>query len=160
MQSNKNSLLEELYIKYNKLVYSLAFKITSSHDLSEECVQDTFLIVAKKITRFENLEEDHKRNLVCTIARGKAIDSVRREKPIMLTEGIETSETPSFDSFDTTELIELLEKLRPREQTYISLKYVYGFSNKEIAVMYDVSASYIGRVINNSLKTIKKNLEG
>lgn len=160
MQTEENKLLVELYEKYNKLVYSLAFNILKNQDTSEECVQETFLIVAQKIDRFKSLEESHQRNLICTIAKGKAIDSVRKEKTVVIAENIEDISISSFDDFEEVELLEMLEKLDEKEQTYIFLKYVYGFSNVEIGKMYSVSASYVGRVINQSLKQIKMNLEG
>lgn len=150
----------ELYEKYNKLVYSMAIAKLNSHGLAEECVQETFLIVAKKINRFAQMDEEHRRNLICTIARGKAIDGIRREDNIAYAQNIEDVNISYFDSFEMLELAEEIRKLNEKEQTFIFLKYIYGFSNTEIAKMYGVSASYAGRVINTALKQIKMSLEG
>lgn len=153
-------LFMHLYESYNKLVYSLAYAKLKNQDLAEECVQDTFLIVVKKIDIFKNMDENYRRNLVCTIARGKAVDSIRRENHI-----VEINSEPAdfdisyFDPFRSIDLSEQLQKLSDREQIYISLKFVYGFSNVEIAKSYKISASYIGRVINNALLKMKKELE-
>lgn len=154
------ALFCELYEKYNKLVYSLAIKKFNSHSLAEECVQETFLIVAMKINHFAQIDEDHRRNLICTIARGKATDGIRREDNIAYAQNIESVDISYFDSFEMLELTEEIRKLNEKEQTFIFLKFIYGFSNIEIAKMYGVSASYAGRVINTALKQIKTSLEG
>lgn len=154
------NLFCELYEKYNKLVYSLAIKKLNSHSLAEECVQETFLIVAKKITHFAQIDEGHRRNLICTIARGKAIDGIRKEDNIAYAQSIESVDISYFDSFEMLELTEEIKKLNEKEQTFIFLNFIYGFSNAEIAKMYGVSASYVGKVINTALKQIKMSLEG
>lgn len=153
-------LFRELYEKYNKLVYSLAIGKLNNHSLAEECVQETFLTVAKKIDCFLRIDEDHRRNLICTIARGKAIDGIRKEDNFEYIDNIDPVDISYFDSFETSELTEEIKKLGEKEQTFIFLKFIYGFSNVEIARMYGVSASYAGRVINTALKRLKTSLEG
>lgn len=149
-----------MYERYNKLVFSIAMKRLGNHDLSEECVQETFLIVAQKIDKFKDLDEKHRRNLICMVAKGKAVDSIRKEKVFDLSENIENVNISLFDTFEAIEIADEIGKLTEFEQTYIFLKYSYGFSNIEISKMYSLSASYVGRVINNALAKIKKNLEG
>lgn len=153
-------LFNELYEKYNKLVFSIAMQRLGSRDLAEECVQDTFLTVAQKFDKFKALDESHRRNLICTIAKGKAVDSIRKEKVFNLSENIENVNVSSLDAFEALEIAEEIGKLTEFEQAYIFLKYSYGFSNVEISKMYSLSASYVGRVINNALTEIKNNLEG
>ncbi len=161
--SEKNQfekLFNELYEKYNKLVFSIAIQRLGSHNLAEDCVQETFLTVAQKFDKFKDLDESHRRNLICTIAKGKAVDSIRKEKVFDLSENIENVNISSFDAFEALEIAEEIGKLTEFEQAYIFLKYSYGFSNVEISKMYSLSASYVGRVINNALTEIKNNLEG
>lgn len=152
-------LFEHLYESYNKLVYSLAYSKLRNQDLAEECVQDTFLIVVKKIGVFKSMDENYCRNLICTIARGKAVDSIRKENIYELSAETADLDTSFFDPFRSIDLSEQLQKLGDREQTYIFLKFVYGFSNVEIAKIYKQSASYTGRVINGALLKMKKELE-
>lgn len=156
---NDKDLFLELYEKYNKLVYSLSFSKLGKHDLAEECVQDTYLIVSQKLERFKELDEAHIRNLICTIARGKAIDSFRKETRNEYPENIESVDISYFDSFQMIELAEEIKKLTDKEQTFIFLKIIYGFSNVEISKMYGVTNSYVGKVINDALKQIKDNME-
>lgn len=42
MCSGDKSALESIYSKYERLLYSYAYKMTSSHEVSEEIVQDVF----------------------------------------------------------------------------------------------------------------------
>ena len=153
------NLLLQLYENYSKLVYSLAYSKLRNQDLAEECVQETFLTVVKKIDLFEDLDEGHRKNLICTIARGKAVDSIRKENIFELVPEPEELDISYFDPFQSFDLSEQIERLSETEQTYIYLKFCYGFSNVEIAKTFKKSASYIGRVINGSLLKIKKELE-
>lgn len=157
--TGNRDLFMQLYERYNKLVYSLAYSKLKNYDLAEECVQDTFLIVVKKIDLFESMDENYRRNLICTIARGKAVDSVRRENIYELSAQSVDFDISIFDPFRSIDLSEQIGRLGDREQTYIFLKFVNGFSNVEIAKMYKKSASYIGRVINGALLKMKKELE-
>lgn len=157
--TGNRDLFMQLYERYNKLVYSLAYSKLKNYDLAEECVQDTFLIAHKKIDLFESMDENYRRNLICTIARGKAVDSIRRENIYELSYAPTDFDISFFDPFRSIDLSEQIEKLSETEQTYIFLNFVYGFSNVEIAKMYKKSASYIGRVINGALLKMKKELE-
>lgn len=159
----------ELYEKYNKLVYSLAFRESHNNDLSEECVQDTFLNVFQKIEIFKTLDENHRRNLICTIARGKVIDYLRKASHDVSFIGdagceaisdFEDINADSFENYDIESILDAIKTLNEKEQTLIFLKYSYGFSNVEIGKMYGISASYVGRVLKKSLEKIKTNLEG
>lgn len=158
-KTGDRDLFMQLYERYNKLVYSLAYSKLNNHDLAEECVQDTFLIAHKKIDLFESMDENYRRNLICTIARGKAVDSIRRENIYELSAEPTDFDISFFDPFRSIDLSEQIEKLSETEQTYIFLKFVYGFRGVEIAKMYKKSASYIGRVINGALLKMKKELE-
>lgn len=157
--ADDGNLLLQLYENYNKLVYSLAFIRLKNHDLAEECVQETFLTVVKKIDMFKGLDEGHRKNLICTIARGKAVDSIRKENIFEFVPEPEELDISYFDPFQSIDLSDQIEKLSETEQTYIYLKFCYGFSNVEIAKTFKKSASYIGRVVNGSLLKIKKELE-
>lgn len=159
-QSGNKELFIELYEKYNALVYSVAYEKLKNNALCEDCVQDTYLTVMLKINHFENLSENHRKNLICTIARGKAIDCIRKENPFHDTENIENVDISYFDSFDSVVLARLIESLPEFWQTFIFLKYTYGFSNVEISKMYNISASYVGRIIKSALNRLKNELEG
>lgn len=158
-QKTDKELFVELYEKYNMLVFSVAYEKLHNNSLCEECVQDTYLTVMSKIRHFENLSENHRKNLICTIARGKAIDCVRKENPFHSIENIEDIDISYFDSFDSVILTQLIEKLPELWQTFIFLKYIYGFSNVEISKMYNISASYVGRIIKSALSNLKNELE-
>lgn len=153
-------LFSKLYKEYNKLAYSIAFRKLNNKELAEECVQETFLIVVKKLELFKSLDENHRRNLICTIARGKAVDIVRKEGTIEYIENLSDIDNSVIENYDSLEIGEEIKKLSEIEQTYIFLKYSYGFTNTEIAEMYGISASYVGRVIKKALIEIKTNLEG
>jgi len=48
IQQGDKHALEELYEKYEKLLYSFAFKMTKNNELSEEVVQEVFIKIWTK----------------------------------------------------------------------------------------------------------------
>ena len=43
--------MEEIYIKYSRLVYNYLYRLTNNVELSEELTQETFAIAVKEITK-------------------------------------------------------------------------------------------------------------
>ena len=44
--------IEEIYKKYAKIVYKYVFCLTGNKDVTEEIVQETFLVAVKDINKF------------------------------------------------------------------------------------------------------------
>ena len=59
-----------------------------------------------------------------------------------------------------SQLLLALEKLNDRERRVVSLKYLTGISNKEIAELEDMTANNVGVVLHRALDKLKAILEG
>ena len=59
-----------------------------------------------------------------------------------------------------SQLLLALEKLSDRERRVVSLKYLTGISNKEIAELEDMTANNVGVVLHRALDKLKAILEG
>ena len=46
--------MEEIYIKYSRLVYNYLYRLTNNVELSEELTQETFYSAIKGIKNFKN----------------------------------------------------------------------------------------------------------
>ena len=78
LQHDQNAL-SELYRRYGRAVYSLAFRVVQNNTLAEEVTQDTFL----KVWNQPETWDPQRGKLVSwllTIARYTAIDRLRREQ--------------------------------------------------------------------------------
>ena len=78
MCSGDKSALESIYSKYEKLLYSYAYKMTSTHEVSEEIVQDVFT----KLWQNKNPYDANKAKMstwLITITRNSVIDLFRKK---------------------------------------------------------------------------------
>lgn len=75
----QDSALSELYDRYGRLVYSLAFNVTGEANDAEEVVQDVFLRVWNKADTYR-AEQGKVATWLTGIARNRAIDVLRRRR--------------------------------------------------------------------------------
>ena len=67
----------ELYHKYSDLLYKIAYdKLKNTHD-AEECVQETFLYIAKNFYNIEDVNSSKTKYFLSTIVSCIAIDRFR-----------------------------------------------------------------------------------
>lgn len=75
-------------------------------------------------------------------------------------DGRKTPEQQVLSDEGDSQLLLALEKLSDRERRVVSLKYLTGISNKEIAEMEDMTANNVGVVLHRALDKLKAILEG
>lgn len=68
------SRLEELIDSYDKLVFSICYKLTGDYFASEDLTQETFLSAFQKYETFDGANE---KAWICRIATNKSIDYLR-----------------------------------------------------------------------------------
>lgn len=74
MSKCSESRLSELIDLYEKLVFSICYKITGDYFIAEDLTQETFLSVFQKYDTFDGGNE---KAWICRIATNKSIDYVR-----------------------------------------------------------------------------------
>lgn len=70
--------IEEMYEKYSKIIYRYIFCLTKNHELSEEIVQDTFLVAIKNIDKFEG--NSKLSTWLCAIAKNIYYKKLKKDK--------------------------------------------------------------------------------
>jgi len=130
----------ELYDRYGKTAYGLAYRVTRDGGLSDEVVQEAFLTVWRQAARFDARRAKPSTWLL-SITHHKAVDVVRREQ-LRRTEPDEGMEdTP--DSVDVAreawlslqydQVREALAALPDPQREVIELSYFEGYTQSELA---------------------------
>lgn len=145
------SKLEELIDAYEKLVFSICYKITGDYFTAEDLAQETFLSAFQKYETFDGINE---KAWVCRIATNKSIDYLRSagRRNVPTEDGFfeavpEQSESPEECCIEE----EVKQELK---KNCSSLKPPYD----EIAKAYyidEMSAAEIAAKRNQNLKTIQ-----
>lgn len=145
-----------LYERYKTLVFSLAIKITGSHETAEDITLDVFTQVWKNADKYHS-EKGSVKGWIASIARYRSIDTLRRRKvrsdinrPQWSDVQLET--LPSNDNpGEALELEETRHKvsdaiaiLPKDQQEVLALAYFKGYTHRQIA-----------EALNEPLGTIK-----
>jgi len=140
----KSSALGELYDRYGRLVYSLAYQVVGDSATAEEITQEVFLQVWNKAGTYQVLQGKVVTWLT-SVARHKAIDSLRRKgaRPEGHQIGFETEELDLVDPVGVEDQVEhsqqnlairrAIAHLPPDQQRALSLAYFKGMTHQEVA---------------------------
>lgn len=160
--------LSETEQKYGKLCFKVANNILSGNEDSEECVNDALLKVWESIPPTKPTSF---KGYVCKIVRNQALMRLRynntqkrsSELAVSLSELEEVLPdnriSPSADDDEIGFVIsEFLKKQRPIARKVFVLKYVYFFTQKEIAERYSFSEDKVNSMLSRTRKKLREYL--
>src|SRR2546421_5242152 len=130
--------LAELYRRFGRLAYGLAFRILRDDALAQDAVQEAFLGVWRAAGRF-TAERAKPSTWLLTLVHRRAVDLVRREER-RRTEPLQPDTEFTDSAPDELELLserqsirEALRKLPPEQREAIELAYYGGYTQSELA---------------------------
>lgn len=170
IQAGDQSSLKMLYRKYETLLYSYAYKMTSHHEWAEEVVQDVFMKVWQKKGAY-----DEKRGKLSTwlisMTRNAVIDLYRRKK-------LDTFEYDERDDLDKAanhfnssveqevekhedqQLIHTaMQSLNDEQTKIITLFYFKAYSQTQIAKALDLPLGTVKSRIRLALRHLRNNID-
>jgi RNA polymerase sigma-70 factor (ECF subfamily) len=137
--------LGDLYDRYARLVFSLAYHILNDHSQAEEVTQEVFLSVWQNVQSFD-VSKAKFTTWLSQIARNKAIDQLRKRnvRPDWQSLGWEDAFFNQADASQAVEtkiltneqseiIIQALKKLPAEQRQVIAMAYFYGLSQSQIA---------------------------
>jgi len=139
---------DELVRRYSAIVFGRAYGILRSSSDAEEATQDVFLAVFRNLARFR-FERPFAHwlstvtvNACRMILRRRASDQRRRNA--FEREQIHESPAPPPSNGTLRQLvIELLDELDPTTRMAMLMRYVEGYTNREIGKQLDLSESAV-----------------
>ncbi|MBW2705060.1 MAG: sigma-70 family RNA polymerase sigma factor, partial [Deltaproteobacteria bacterium] len=156
------------YDRYKTLVFSLAIKITGSHETAEDITLDVFTQIWKNADKYHSKKGSVK-GWIASIARYRSIDTLRRRKvrsdinrPQWSDVQLET--LPSNDN--PGEALELEEtrhkvsgaiaKLPEDQQKVLAMAYFKGYSHRQISAALDEPLGTIKTRIRLGLQKLRR----
>ncbi len=152
-----------LYEKYKNLVIWIALKhLGNNMHLAEECLQETFMYIAKNFSKISEVESPSTKKYIATIADAYAIKIFHKENKFatLQSEFKNFDDETDFNSFEAIELKSAIHKLPEKERNILWLKYVYGYKSKEIAEIYDMNDALVRKTIQLAKQHLKKIMKG
>ena len=142
---NRDSGIEELYSKYNKVVFGIAFTISKNKTDSEDIMQ----IVFTKIYEMDNskLPITKQASWLYSITKNETINFIKKNKkgiPLDKIYEISNDNIELTKIIDNIEFNRIIDKLNDKEKEIVSLKILSNFSFEEI-----------GKLLSEPVGTVK-----
>ena len=145
--------LRELYDRYGRVVYSLAYRLTGDATLSEECVQDVFVALWRRAADFDPTRAKLTTWLF-TVARNRAIDLGRQKarRPELRDDLEAAGSAPDAADLaaaadESQRLAEAMAELPEDQLAVLRLAYFDGLSHAEISELIGIPLGTVkGRV--------------
>jgi RNA polymerase sigma-70 factor (ECF subfamily) len=138
-----SAALAELYDRYGRLAYGLAYRVLSDGQAAEEAVQDAFLQVWRKAGTFDPERGAGFRAWLLTIVHNRAIDTLRRRarhdsREVELDPGapFQGDADPVFEvlgNLDRDQIRKAMATLPADQRNTIEMAYFEGLTHREIA---------------------------
>ena len=157
--------LEELYLIHFDRIYSyLQLSVGNRHD-AEDLTNQTFIKMLESIDRFVWRQAPFSAWLF-RIAHNLAMDHFRagrrwqpEEEPLDGSTAIEPSaEDEALHSLDRESMLGMIESLSQDQQQVLTLKFVFDFSNAEIATILGKSEGAIKSLQHPAFATLQRRL--
>jgi RNA polymerase sigma-70 factor, ECF subfamily len=168
MVEKDSAALDAFYTRYNRLAFTLIFRIVGSRTDAEDVLVDVFWQVWQQAARYDTSRGKPVAWLL-TIARTRAIDSVRSSgRKAMNTDPLENRleaprsepETDAFVLADTRRAVhEALASLPEQQRSALEMAYFQGMSHTEIAKALQQPLGTIKDRIRNGMMHLRKRLK-
>lgn len=165
--------LESLYNRYSPILYTLIKKIVTDEDVAGDILSDVFVIIWKKANLFD-FESENVYAWLVTLARNKAVDSLRRKngEPDLQeysdeyeNEFIVPRLSSTIDPLDletamkTKDNLEnAFKNLTDAQKYVINLGFYEGMTEKQIAGKLKIPLPTVKSKIKVALNVLKENL--
>jgi RNA polymerase sigma-70 factor (ECF subfamily) len=134
------SALAELYDRFGRVAYGVAFRILRDERLAEDAVQEAFLAAWRNADRFMP-ERAKASTWLVTLVHRRAVDLVRREERRRAEPLADHAEPPPTESaeenawlrFERERVQSALRQLPDQQREALELAYYGGFTQSELA---------------------------
>lgn len=161
---------EQLVSQYEKLVYSVTFRMTGNREDALDLSQETFIKVWKSLAFFKF--ESSFSTWIYRIAGNACLDFLRRQKRVRsltvsdeevqldLPDERQDPERTVMELADQQELSAALSTLEPEYRAALTLRAVAGLSYQEIADALNIQTGTVKSRISRGRERLRKKLAG
>ncbi len=156
IRNGDTSKLNDLYSKYNKLIYGIAFSILKNKEDSEDIVQ----IVFAKIFEMdkEKLPTNNETSWLYSLTKNETLNYLRKQKEDVSLEDIYyiAEEDEQLNKImEKDKYNRIISKLNEQEREIVSLKILSNMSFKEIALLLKMPIGTVQWKYYTALHTLK-----
>ena len=156
LKQNKEKSFNDLYEKYNKLIYCIAFSILKNKENSEDIVQIVFTKIYK--LEKEKLPTSNEASWLYSLTKNEALNYIRKQKNDISLDDIDyiAYEDREFEKIiDKDTYNRMMEKLNKEEREIVSLKILADMKFKDIAKLLNMPIGTVQWKYYTALHSLK-----
>ena len=160
--------IEQLYDRYGRLAYSLAYRVLNDEGAAEDVVQEAFLSVWRRATTYR-ADRGSLRTWVCSIVQHRALDRLRgragraRQDLPLDTAAPETGFSDTWDQvaehLQRDQIGQAMSTLSDDQRRTIELAYYGGYTQTEIASLLSIPLGTVKGRTRSALRHLREALE-
>ncbi|WP_017382072.1 RNA polymerase sigma factor [Paenisporosarcina sp. TG-14] len=170
MRSNDQAALEEIYDRYERLVYSFAYRMTQNVQMAEDTVQEVFIKLWKEHAPYTE-DKGKFSSWLLTMTRNTSLDAIRKkgkqQEVGLLDKDAEQMKAPINEIPEQmlewkekgTVLRKAMKRLKIEQRTIVELFYFHGLSQESISTKLDIPLGTVKSRIRLALQHLRKHLE-
>ena len=153
----------KLYRATSAKLFGIIVRILIRRDLSEEVLQEVYMRIWQKAGDFQP-DVASPVSWMAAIARNRALDEVRRVKPVSIEDTPEVLDLPDPGELaitvverndDLQRLLKCLEALEPQKREMVLMAYYRGESREALSQRFDSPVATIKTWLHRSLAQIR-----
>lgn len=156
LKNKDEKALADLIENYSGILKSVIKRVLQSFpDLWDECLNETLMAVWQNIDSYDCNRSSFK-NWCASVARYKAIDTLRREVRHNNREEIRDENSYTGNEFDQVLLKEIFKYLSPEDRKLFEAIFIEGYTYDEMAQKLGVSKDALYSRVKRSRRKIEK----
>lgn len=144
--AEERSRFEQLYTAYRSLMFHVAKEILGNEQDAEDAVHEAFLSIAKNFEKISTEERHKTKAFVVVVVRNKAIHLLRQRTRHTASEYYDEVSGILTEAIGEDGVAQCFMKLPSRYRDFLSLKYVWGYDNRELAAFLDISEAGVRKL--------------
>lgn len=159
-EEDEKNRFEILYYRYRNLMYYIAYQVLHDERDSEDAVQEAFFRVAKNMDKVKDIAANETKNFVAIITKREAMKIYNKKKNRDEDFSMDLTAVKKENSDRLiNEVMYAIEQLPYKFSSLLTLKYVLGYSGKEIAEITGLSETNVRQQLLNGRKMLSKIIE-
>jgi RNA polymerase sigma factor (sigma-70 family) len=156
------SAQSQVYQLFSDKLFVLCLKYSRNYEDAEDTLQDSFIVIFKKIDQFK--DEGSFEGWLKRIAINVALQKYRKKFPLQIVKEQEIEEESTEIDFDDESLeldflLSIIQQLPDRYRLVFNLYVLDNFSHKEIAKMLEITESSSKSNLSRARKILKEKIE-
>lgn len=154
-----------LYEKYHKLFYKVAYDILQNHQDTEDAIQISLEVICRYFYKIRDEIEKKCVGYILMIIKNESIDLFNARKKVLVADENILNQEHSIQKdnenifLKNQGLKEAIKNLDEKYRNVLVLKYIYGYSIKEIAEMLNITETNVSTRLDRGRKQLKKIME-